>query len=167
MKFDQTSAQVLKLRLVRSEDCRMIWEWANDPTIRSVSFSPEPISWESHSEWFSAKLQDPNCMFFVVLDPDEIPIGQIRYELKEDEAVVSISLAPNQRGKGYGSQIIQLASQNVFENTLVELIHAYIKPDNIASIRAFTRAGFSYSRSVEIRGNLAQDYIAQRNAEKQ
>jgi len=166
MDLNQTTSRVLKLRFVKAEDCSMIWEWANDPTIRSVSFSSEPIPWESHSKWFSAKLLDPNCLFFMVLGLNDIPIGQIRYEVDGNEAVVSVSLAPGQRGKGYGGQVIQLASQKVFDSTHVELIHAYIKPDNLSSIRAFTRAGFSDSGLVEVRRNLARDYIIQRKDEK-
>jgi RimJ/RimL family protein N-acetyltransferase len=160
------SDRILKLRLVQAGDCSMIWEWANDPTIRSVSFSSEPIPWESHSKWFFAKLLDPNCLFFMVLGPNDIPIGQIRYEVDGNEAVVSVSLAPGQRGKGYGSQVIQSASQKVFDSTHVELIHAYVKPNNLSSIRAFTSAGFSDSGLVEVRRNLARDYIIQRKDEK-
>jgi RimJ/RimL family protein N-acetyltransferase len=166
MNLNQRSGQVLKLRSVRAEDCKLLWEWANDPTIRLVSFSSESISWESHVKWFSAKLHDPNCLFFVALDLDDIPIGQIRYEINGDEATVSVSLAPDQRGKGYGSQIIQFASHKVFESTPVKLIHAYIKPDNLSSIRAFKRAGFVYSKTVDVRGNPAEDYIIQWDAEK-
>jgi RimJ/RimL family protein N-acetyltransferase len=167
MDLDSTTGLVLKLRFVNAEDCKRIWEWANDPTIRSVSFSSEPIPWENHCRWFSAKLLDPNCLFFIALSPGNIPIGQIRYEVNGKEAVVSVSLAPDQRGKGYGSHVIQLASQNLFSSTSVELIHAYIKPDNLSSIRAFARAGFSDSGFVEVRGSLALDYIMRRKVDKQ
>ena len=143
----------------------MIWEWANDPTIRSASFSSEPISWKRHSQWFQAKLLDSNCLFFIALDPDGVPIGQIRYELQVPEAVVSVSLASGQRGKGYGVHIIQSASRQVFESTSVKLIHAYIKPDNLSSIRAFTKAGYSDFGPVEVHGNIARDYRIHLKAE--
>ena len=143
----------------------MIWEWANDPTIRSVSFSSEPISWERHSQWFRAKLMDSNCLFFIALDADGIPIGQIRYELQAAQAVVSVALASGQRGKGYGVYIIRSASRQIFESTFVELIHAYIKPDNLSSIRAFTKAGFSDFGSVDVNGNFARDYRIHRKSE--
>jgi UDP-2,4-diacetamido-2,4,6-trideoxy-beta-L-altropyranose hydrolase len=165
MASDRTSNPPVTLRSVTAEDCKMIWEWANDPTIRSVSFSSEPISWEYHSQWFQAKLIDSNCLFFIALDADGIPIGQIRYELQATEAVVSVSLAFGQRGKGYGVHIIQSASQQVFESTAVRLIHAYIKPDNLSSIRAFTRAGFSDFGPVNVNGNFARDYRIQRKSE--
>jgi UDP-2,4-diacetamido-2,4,6-trideoxy-beta-L-altropyranose hydrolase len=159
-----TTNQVLKLRFVKAEDSKLVWEWANDPAVRSVSFSSEPILWEGHAKWFLTKLSDPGCLFFIALNPHDIPIGQIRCEVDGDEAVISVSLAPGQRGRGYGSQIIQLASQRVFDSTTIQLIHAYIKPDNLSSIRAFTKAGFSPSGSVEIQGNLARDYILQRRS---
>jgi RimJ/RimL family protein N-acetyltransferase len=165
MNFNKTSNPPLTLRPVTVDDCKMIWEWANDPTIRSVSFSSEPIPWERHSQWFQSKLIDANCLFFIALDADGIPIGQIRYELQGTEAVVSVSLAAGQRGKGYGAHIIQSASQQVFESTSVRLIHAYIKPDNLSSIRAFTRAGFSDFGPVDVNGNIARDYRIQRKSE--
>lgn len=144
----------------------MIWDWANDPAVRAVSFSSETIPWESHSQWFHTKLLDPDCLFYIALGPDDMPIGQIRYQVEDAEAVVSVSLAPDQRGKGYGSQVIQFASQKVFADTSVERIHAYIKPDNVSSLAAFSRAGFSDSGLIKLHGSAAKDYILQRNAEK-
>ena len=166
MDLDSNSRLGLKLRFVAVEDCRSIWEWANDPTVRSVSFSSEPILWENHVKWFFAKLLDPNCLFFIVLDFENIPIGQVRYQIDGKEAVISVSLALDQRGKGYGSQAIQLASETVFRSTSVELIHAHIKPENLSSIQAFARAGFADAGFVDIHGNLARDYIMYRKIEQ-
>jgi len=39
-------ACLLRLRPVCADDCRMIWEWANDPLVRSQSFANDPIPWE-------------------------------------------------------------------------------------------------------------------------
>ena len=38
----------LRLRRVQEKDCRQLWEWANDPEVRPVSFATEPIQWERH-----------------------------------------------------------------------------------------------------------------------
>lgn len=162
MDRNETDNQTLKLRAAQAADSELIWEWVNDPATRAVSFSTEPIPWEHHSRWFSEKLLDPCCLFFIILSPDDSPIGQIRYDTIGKEAVVSVSLAAAERGKGYGRQAIQLASQQVFDMTAVEIIHAYIKPDNLSSIRAFTRAGFLDLGLTEVRGNLAKNYTLQR-----
>jgi UDP-2,4-diacetamido-2,4,6-trideoxy-beta-L-altropyranose hydrolase len=154
----------LTFRPVQAEDCRLIWEWANDPATRANSFSMEPISWESHLAWFKAKLVDPECLFYLVLAGDT-PVGQIRYQLKGEEATVSVGLAPNQRGRGYGSQIIRWVSQQVFTNGETCLIHAYVKPDNAASVGAFTRAGFVVQGITKVQENEAIHLVLRKKIE--
>lgn len=131
-----------RLRKVRQGDCELIWEWANDPETRALSFSSEVISWEQHVQWFESKLNDPRCIYFIAVDDKEGPIGQVRYDIVDREAVISVSIAVSLRGKGYGSTAIRLASQRFLKNSDVELIRAYIKPENASSKRAFLKAGF-------------------------
>jgi len=154
----QMAIHSLSLRPVQENDVRLVWEWANDPLTRSVSFSTRKIPWEEHVKWFSGKLAEPNCRFFIALDAAGSPAGQVRYQIEGEQAVVSVSLAPEQRGKGYGSYILKLSAQRIFTETPVTLIHAYIKPDNTASIGAFAKAGYVKSGVTEIMGSPALDY---------
>jgi UDP-2,4-diacetamido-2,4,6-trideoxy-beta-L-altropyranose hydrolase len=147
------------LRPVQVDDCRLIWVWANDPTTRAASFSSEPILWEQHAAWFIAKLADPRSLFYIALDARSVPVGQIRYDIEGAEAVVSVGLAPDWRGRGYGNVIIRLGSQRVFENTSVSLVHAYVKPDNVSSAHVFAQAGFINSGLTEIKGHPALHFI--------
>ena len=82
------------LRPAGAEDCRLIWEWANEPTVRSASFSTEAIPWERHQQWFAAKLNDPGCAFFIGVNESGVPIGQLRCDMSDRTAVISISLDP-------------------------------------------------------------------------
>jgi UDP-2,4-diacetamido-2,4,6-trideoxy-beta-L-altropyranose hydrolase len=158
----QMRDQELTLRPAQADDCRLIWEWANDPLTRAASFSAQPIPWEDHVAWFMAQLADPDCLFYVALDA-AAPIGQIRYQIEGQEAVVSVSLSPGRRGQGYGSRIIRLASQKVFERTAISLIHAYVKPDNTASACAFVKAGFVNSDIAEVRGHQALHFVLRKD----
>ena len=133
---------MLKLRQISAEDCRMLWEWSNELEVRAVSFFPEAISYEHHIAWFESKLHDPSCYFYIAEDTNHEPVGQVRYEREGTEAEISISLDRKFRGKGHGSSLIRLASQEFFEVSDVEVIHAYIKEGNKAAIRAFNKAGF-------------------------
>jgi RimJ/RimL family protein N-acetyltransferase len=99
----------------------------------------------------------------LALDADKRPIGQIRYQIEGAEAVISINLAPNQRGQGYGSEVIWQASQRAFEQTAINLIHAYIKTNNTASIRAFTKAGFVKSDVTQVQEQLALHFILRKD----
>ena len=95
------------LRPASAEDCRMLWEWANDPATREASFDTAPIALPVHEAWLAQKLAAPECDIFIALDSDSHPVGVIRFELKGADAVVSITVAPPHRGKGYASRIIR------------------------------------------------------------
>jgi RimJ/RimL family protein N-acetyltransferase len=134
---------MLKLRQISEEDCKLIWTWANDPEVRAVSFSSEAIPYEDHVTWFESKLNDPSCYFYIAEDTNHEPVGQVRYDREGTEATISISLDKKFRGKGYGPSLLRLASQRFFEVCDAEVIHAYIKEGNEASIGAFKKAGFN------------------------
>lgn len=135
-------ANSIQLRPVIEDDCEILWHWANDPVIRSVSFVSEYISWSDHVQWFTSKLCDQNCVFYIALNQDNVPIGQVRYEITHKEATISLGLAESFRGQGYGSNLILLSCQKLGQNSVVEKINAYVKPNNLASIRAFLKSGF-------------------------
>ena len=134
-------------RQVREDDCRLIWEWANDPEIRSASFTTDPISWEDHVCWFAAKLNDNAHLFYILLNLNGEPVGQVRFGLNGKEATISTSIAPTFQGKGYGSQGIRITIAELFTHVDVDVIRAYIKPENLKSVKAFTGAGFSEDNS--------------------
>jgi UDP-2,4-diacetamido-2,4,6-trideoxy-beta-L-altropyranose hydrolase len=154
----------LRLRPARQDDCKFLWEWANDSDVREVSFSSELISWEEHLQWFKSKLGDRNCLFFIAVDSADVPIGQVRFDIVKEkkEAVISVSIDRKFRGKGYGSAIIQLASQMLFSLSGVNVIQAYIKQNNAASIRAFMKAGYRESGVTLISGHQAVHLLLQK-----
>lgn len=133
----------LKLRKVRQEDCKLLWKWANDPVVRSSSFTSNSIAWEEHLRWFNDKLNSANCYDFIAFNNQDVPIGQIRFDIDEQlQSIVSISLASNQRNQGYGKLILQMAISELFQRISVTNIQALIKPDNFASIKLFENVGF-------------------------
>ncbi|MEA5616583.1 UDP-2,4-diacetamido-2,4,6-trideoxy-beta-L-altropyranose hydrolase [Cronbergia sp. UHCC 0137] len=146
---------LLKLRFASHQDSGLLWEWANDSDVRAVSFSSEPINWEDHVKWFNAKLIDSNCIFYIAIDYNNIPIGQVRYDIRNNQAVISISIASQFRYQGYGSYLIKIAQEKLFKDSNVYQINAYIKPDNQTSIQVFTKVGFQSIGTTIIKGQQA------------
>ena len=153
----------LTLRSMQEEDCALIWKWANDPHVRAVSFSTQPILWEDHVRWFKLKLNDPQCFFFIAVEKNGVPVGQARCDKKKDETVISVSVQHRFRGKNYGSMIIKLASQEIFYISDNQVIHAYIKQGNEASKVAFIKAGFSYADIKTVCGQPADHFMLHRD----
>jgi len=133
---------VFRLRRVLETDCHLLWDWANEPAVRASALSSKPIPWDEHVEWFHGKLQDPNCLMFIALDDHDTPVGQIRFDVENHQAAVDVSIEKRRRGAGYGSQIIRIATDEIFRTTGVRAVHAFVKSDNQESIGAFEKANF-------------------------
>lgn len=151
--------KAIKLRRSNIDDSRLLWEWANEPEARALSFSTDIIPWEQHLQWLNAKLAAQDCVLFIAVDKHDNPIGQIRYELQAKAAVISISVADSYRGKGFGTRMIHLADQELFDSSSVNVIHAYVKENNEPSIRVFTRAGYENLGLQIVQGHSAYHFV--------
>lgn len=158
----QMRNEPFRLRRVRPEDCRAIWSLANDPEVRQASFSQEPIPWENHLLWFNRVSKDPGQLFFLAVDDQDVSVGQVRFELDNHRAIIHVSLAPNQRGRGYGRRIIDAGARQIFRQTETAVIDAFIKMDNVRSIRAFEAAGFKKAGVRIVRGRKTWHYSLNR-----
>ena len=157
---------MITLRPITEMDCRMVWYWANDPAVRAVSFSKGDIPYDSHIRWFRKKLSDPNCEFFIADDRNRKSIGLIRYDLSDDDATVSVIVDSRYKGQGYGAQIITCGSERIFTNRQVNKIHAYVLPQNKASVKAFKKANFRFREDTIVKGQPAKHFILTKKALK-
>jgi UDP-2,4-diacetamido-2,4,6-trideoxy-beta-L-altropyranose hydrolase len=132
----------LYLRKAGPGDCRLVWEWANEPETRSQSFSSDFIPMETHRRWFENRIKDAGCPFYISSNQWDIPIGQARFDMNESKAYISVSLGPEFRGIGLGSRLIRCASKRFMEERDVKEIWALVKQNNVASIAAFEKAGY-------------------------
>lgn len=142
----------LRLRPVGEGDCAQIWEWANDPDVRKSAFCSDSILWEDHRQWFSKKLNNPMCLQFIALDERDAPVGQIRFDVRDGEAEVDVSIDKGSRGLGYGAALIQIGVRELVRTIPVKVVHAFIKPENEASRRAFQRAAFREQGVTNVKG---------------
>jgi UDP-2,4-diacetamido-2,4,6-trideoxy-beta-L-altropyranose hydrolase len=151
-------AHPLTLRRAMTEDARLLWEWVNDPAVRASAFSTDPVPWEGHQGWFARRLADKDCVIFIGLDACDVPIGQVRFEGEAETATVDVSVAPNQRGKGYAPRLLRLAVATLFDDPRWQTVQAWIKPENLASRQSFERAGFHCQGEESIHGHPAIGY---------
>jgi UDP-2,4-diacetamido-2,4,6-trideoxy-beta-L-altropyranose hydrolase len=144
------------LRSAKPSDARQVWNWANDPEIRQVSFNSDPIPWDSHQPWFTRKLEDDSSVLLIACKlEDDTPFGLIRFDQEADEAVVSVMLDSQSRGHGLGSRVLERATQRLFATREATTVRAYIKTDNPRSHRAFARAGYADAVEVLVQGSPA------------
>lgn len=139
----------LRMRMATLEDVELYFQWANDQLVRENSYNSALIDHAQHVTWFTNKLRSGNC-FFYLFSEKNLPVGQVRIDRSGSETVVGISIDEKYRGKGLGVEMLNMAcSDHLFKFQDREII-AYIKADNTASLKQFTKAGFSGTEKVMI-----------------
>lgn len=134
----------LYLKKVDPNDIDLLYGWANDAAVRKNAFYTEPIPYENHVKWFANMLADASVHQYI-LYRGELPVGQIRLNVEDNEALIDYSIAAEYRGKGYGSALLELIKKQIAADKISNVMKliGQVKYDNTASARAFETCGFS------------------------
>ncbi len=153
----------LRIRKLKLEDSEFLFNLRNEEAVRLVSLNSNPISLDTHSQWFQKKLESQNSIIFIS-EVDSLPIGQTRYDLlNPKEAEVSIAVTSNFRGKGYGTEILKRTAKQFFQDFPgVEMIYAFINLGNEASLRSFAKAGYRLLGKSDLGGLTRNQMILSR-----
>ena len=142
---DRNRKIILRPAMIR--DCRDLWIWRNHPNVRKWSFCAEEIRYEKHKEWFEKKIRDKRVRMYIAENRKEEKMGQVRFEANHKKsALVNINLNPRFFGKGLGNKILRMAT-GIFmrEETSMEEVIGKVIGENIASKKAFRKAGYVFA----------------------
>lgn len=130
------------LRDAKNSDVDMLFDWANEASVRKNSFSTKPISYEEHVEWFQQLSKSSDCKQYIYMYEDEA-IGQARISIYGDMAEIGYSICAEKRCKGHGSILLKLIRRQIRSDfPEIKKLIGKVKPDNIASQKAFLDAGY-------------------------
>ena len=145
-----------KLRKAKKDDLIQTFELFNDSLVRQNSFSKEQVSLNEHKIWFNDKLNDKDCIFYIAETLDNKFIGQVRFDKQDSNNksfIINISISSLYRNKGFGSTILQEVSKLVSNENKEYSIYAYIKKDNIVSVKSFAKAKYTIISEEIINGS--------------
>jgi UDP-2,4-diacetamido-2,4,6-trideoxy-beta-L-altropyranose hydrolase len=152
----------VRLRRALADDCKLLWELANDPTVRASSFSPEPIPWDRHVAWFRSKMDAGRCQIMIG-EVGTTVVGQVRIDVRHDgEGEIDIIVSREFRGQGMGTRLLDVAVKERFAASTLSRVHAYILLENRASQRAFENAGFRNLGQEQVKGLSTLHYVRDR-----
>jgi UDP-2,4-diacetamido-2,4,6-trideoxy-beta-L-altropyranose hydrolase len=138
----------LQLRRAKAEDGPNLLAWRNSDWVRSHSHDQAVISTHAHERWLVDTLGS-NSRILLIAETDQKAVGVLRYDIDNENAVVSIYLVAGNSGQGYGSRILLAGDQWLArERPDVKQLRAEVLPDNVTSIHAFSQAGYEYARHV-------------------
>lgn len=144
------------LRKLELKDYEVTYQWASDSTVRQNSFNSNLISFADHQNWLENKIRDPEATYFIA-EADGIPAGLIRFDTTDHLTTVGILIDENFRGMGLAVKFLKMGCLE-FRKISSNVINAFIKKDNIASIKSFKKAGFRLKKELLINNIEAYEY---------
>jgi UDP-2,4-diacetamido-2,4,6-trideoxy-beta-L-altropyranose hydrolase len=137
----------INIREADEKDMMLYYNWINDPIVRESAFNSEYVSLEEHINWFNNKLKNP-CSFLYLCYYNNIPIGQVRYDVNDFKAEVDLSIDKEFRGKGLSVDMLLSSMQYLHNNLGVSIFISQVKKENTPSQYMFLKAGFSFQKSI-------------------
>jgi UDP-2,4-diacetamido-2,4,6-trideoxy-beta-L-altropyranose hydrolase len=132
----------IEIRAARCDDARHLFEWRNDPSVRSASRSTEPFDWDRHQSWLASVLSSPNRLLLIG-QRKGTPVGVVRFDVQGSEAEISIYLVPGPHPPGDGRSLLHSAERWLTaQRPVVNQIRAEVSAGNTRSERLFLRAGY-------------------------
>ncbi|RDV16477.1 UDP-2,4-diacetamido-2,4,6-trideoxy-beta-L-altropyranose hydrolase [Pontibacter diazotrophicus] len=136
----------LNLRAATEQDMMQLFNWASDPEVRKNSFNQNPITLENHTRWFHTVMEDEQTVLYIA-EANGKPVAHIRFNISAGKAMISYLIDADFRGQGLGLHLLQKGMQALAaQRKDVEQIEGLVQRENIASVRSFEKAGFSYGQ---------------------
>ena len=135
------------LRPVAPTDSAQLLAWTNDPTVRQFSFNPDPVAQAMHELWLAARLRDPGSLLLLAEDAASgQPLGLIRFQVEGPRATLSYLLDARFRGRGLAPLLLLAGTRRATAAfAAVRQVVGHVQAANVASVKAFERAGFQLS----------------------
>ncbi|MCB2297181.1 GNAT family N-acetyltransferase [Clostridium tagluense] len=127
------------LKKATYNDCDLLFNWANDKTVRESSFNNNKIEYEEHINWFQNKLNSNDTDIFIFYY-QHIPVGKVSIDIENKEAIISYSIDKDYRGLRLSTDMLKLLEKNV-ERPISKFV-GYVKYDNVQSQLVFERLGY-------------------------
>lgn len=130
------------IRKATKKDMELLFQWANDSSLREFSINTGKIVWNEHVKWFLNKM-DSNSYILIAETDLGIPIGQIRFDKDNNYYLIDFYVANEYRGKGYGKLLLNNGMNYVVSEIKNIAFKAMVNEKNTPSIKSFLAEGFN------------------------
>ncbi len=150
------------VRKIQIDDIAISYEWANDIDTRINSFDSNSIKFDDHKIWFETKLSCSDSDYYMCYF-EQKKSGLIRFDINNECSLIGINIAPQFRGMGLSRIFLNLCIKEHIQNyDFIEFV-AFIKPQNVPSIKVFENLGFTRDSDVILNNQKALKYKKNRN----
>jgi RimJ/RimL family protein N-acetyltransferase len=147
----------VNLRRAEKDDVSLVVKWW-----RSSRYMGDYQDIVTISKAEMEKVMLRNTVFFMIEKKDGTKIGHIgAYMGTRTSWEIGYALIPNERGKDYGSEAVQMMVDHLFNEKGFDRIQAPAATGNTAAQRALEKAGFSKEGLMRKSGHAKGKYIDQ------
>jgi UDP-4-amino-4,6-dideoxy-N-acetyl-beta-L-altrosamine N-acetyltransferase len=136
---------MLRIEPLTEDHIQTVRVWRNQPEIKNYFIYDKDISEEEQIKWFEKYEQDDKDHCFIVFEGDN-PIGFVGLYIDNDWKIAEFGrLMIGEKsawGKGYGTEITEMACNYAFEQLNIELVYLEVFEDNTRAIKAYESVGF-------------------------
>jgi RimJ/RimL family protein N-acetyltransferase len=123
----------VNLRLATYDDSALLYLWRIEGETADWYEGPH-TSRRQHDEWLWRRIGNP-CVTIWIVEADNAPVGVVRLDSNDE---LSVEIAPEHRGEGYGVEAIQAACAQAKGR-----VKACVDATNERARTAFLKAGFA------------------------
>lgn len=144
----------LSLSKIQEENLPSIVAWSHSETACGAYLTPEKYDIEQMRSQIQSGVfwSDKEKMFFVETKEDGRPIGTAHFWQPTgggNTITMALKVAlPEERGKGYGTEIQKFLIIHIFDRLTVEAIEMYTDINNTAQQRCLKKLGFELIESL-------------------
>lgn len=141
----------LSICLATIQDRDFVFQVVNSDRVRAMSFNSQEISYDVHCKWFDQMLSSDG--FFFIGMVDNIRVGYVRFEWQAfvNAHVLTVAIADAWRGKKIGIKLVNMCCSEVFKYKVNKIV-AFVKSENLSSVRLFERCGFQCNGNISHKG---------------
>lgn len=140
--FVQMSWRVMDYRDLTEEESRIIWEQRNQEHIRKWMKNDQPIPWDNHCAFMQSLKTNDTKRYYAFFLEDQFMASYDIVDIHDGEAECGLYLNVAYEGKGLASMVQAVVEQKAQEMG-IHLLRSEVLPHNAASLRFFTRNGFT------------------------
>lgn len=132
------------IRQAKREDSKKIWQIRNHPLNRKGFRNQEEIDFDNHNKWFTDKYFKNKDNYCFVLEGENGEVaGYCRFDLDNNNYIISIAINPDYHGEGLGSKLLKESLEEIKKVIKKDMaILAEVKKENIPSIKLFEKYNF-------------------------
>lgn len=108
-----------------------------------MSHTTEFVEFTKHTGWYADSLVLESRILLICETDSGEKIALVHFDVSRSDAIISINLNPNQRGKGLAKSCLLKSIEFISKSsTEINRLIAEIKEENIASQKTFLGVGF-------------------------